>query len=426
MTRLRTLILCSCVVLALGGRAVADGVIRDGLGAISCGRGGTNIAFSDNGVILLDNPAGMVNIDGCGLTDIGVDLVFCGMRYAEGRAPEVAVDGDPYPCGNLSLIRKSCDGCWAVGLGVYAPAAFGARYDLAGPPEFPGTRLYKSFGALGKVLPGVSRRLTDRLTVGGTLGVGVSHVELEGPYFLQSLPLQGLATMIDLQTTGAAMTWSLGLQYQLTPATAIGLAYQSESSFHLDGNIRVQTPVQGLDFTRYDADVNIMWPRSLGLGVRHQLGPCRILAADVIWFDWSTAFDQFDLHFSDPSNPAFELAGLATLDETLPLNWRDTVSVRVGYERHFGCGRVGRVGYTYHRNPIPAGTLTPYVQSILEHTFTAGYGWCCRDWHVDLAYQFTFGPEVSVARSDLFGGDFDDSRHEAAAHVLLMTLLKQF
>ncbi len=426
MTRLRTLIFCSCVVLALGGRAVADGVIRDGLGAVSCGRGGTNIASSDNGVILLDNPAGMVNIDGCGMADIGVDLLFCGMRYAEPLDTDAAVDGDPYPCANFSLIRRSCDGCWAFGLGFYAPAAFGARYKIEGPPEFPGTRLYKSFGALGKVLPGLSCRVNDRLTVGGTLGVGISHVELEGPYYLQSFPLAGLATMIDLQTTGAALTWSAGLQYQLTPATTIGLTYQSESSFRLDGNIRVETPIPGLAGSYYDADLKIMWPRSLGLGVRHEICPCRILSADVIWFDWATAFDQFDLHLSDPSNFVFEMAGLSTLDETLPLNWRDTVSVRVGYERHFGCGRVGRVGYTYHRNPIPAGTLTPYIQTILEHTFTAGYGWCCGDWHIDLAYQFTFGPDVNVTTSDLAGGDFNDSRHEANAHVLLVSLLKRF
>ena len=425
MTRLRTLALCSCAVLVLGGRAFADGVIRDGLGAVSCGRGGTNIGFSDNGVVLLDNPAGMVNIDGCGIADIGVDLLFCGMRYAD-PDNDTAVDGDPYPCGNLSLIRKSCDGCWAFGLGMFAPAAFGARYELSGPPEFPGTRLYKSFGALGKVLPGVSCRVTDRLTVGGTFGVGVSHVELEGPYYLQSMPSRGLATMIDLQTTGAAPTWSLGLQYQLTPATTMGLTYQSETSFHLDGNIRVETPIPGLASSYYDADMNVMWPRSLGLGVRHELCPSRIVAADVIWYDWASAFDQFELHLSDPSNPNFAQAGLPTLDEDVPLNWRDTVSMRLGYEQHFGCGRVGRIGYTYHRNPIPKGTLTPYIQTFLEHTFTAGYGWCLQDWHIDLAYQFTFGPEVSVTTSDLAGGDFNQSRQEAMAHVLLISLLKRF
>jgi long-subunit fatty acid transport protein len=418
---------CLCIVLTfsgISGTAVADGVIRDGLGAISCGRGGTNIAFADNGVVLYDNPAGLVNIEGCQMIDLGADLIFTDMKYADPDGADLA-EHDPCPCGNLSVVRKSRDGCWAFGLGLYAPASFGTRYDMEGPTPFGGTRRYKSFGALAKLLPGISCRVTDRLSVGGTLGLGYSQVELEGPHFLQSLPLRGTPTLIDLQTYGAALAWSAGLQYELTPATTVGVTYQSETSFHLDGSIRVEVPDPRLKRSYFDADVNMMWPRSLGLGVRHELCPYRIVSADVIWFDWTNAFDSMELHLSDPSNPAFEAALGPHVDEVIPLNWRDTVSVRAGYERHFGCNRVARFGYTYHRNPIPAGTLTPYIQTTLEHTFTVGYGWRRGEWDINLAYQFTFGPDVEVAASDLAGGDFSGSRHEAQAHVMLITLLKR-
>ena len=399
--------------------------MRDGLGAISCGRGGTNIAFADNGVVLLDNPAGLVNIDGCGLVDLGADLLFTDMKYAEPPDIDAVADHDPYPCGNLSVVRKSGDGCWAFGLGLYAPAAFGTRYEFEGPPPYTGPRLYKSFGALSKLLPGAAYRVNDRLSVGGTLGVGISHVELEGPHTLQAPGLlQGVPTLIDLQTSGAALTWSFGLQYQLTCATTIGVTYQSEASFHLDGNIRVEVPDAQLRGSYFDADLDVTWPRSLGLGVRHELCPHRIVSADVIWYDWTNAFDTLDLRLTDPTNPAFQPFG--PVDEVIPLNWRDTVSLRLGYEHHFGCNRVGRLGYTYHRNPIPAGTLTPYIQTILEHTFSVGYGWVRGCWQVDLAYQFTFGPEVEVGTSDFLGGDYNESRHEAMAHVMLVTLSKRF
>jgi long-chain fatty acid transport protein len=374
-------------------------------------------------VVLFDNPAGLVNLDGCGLVDVGVDLLFPVLAYDEPPAGTFACDGDPYPCGQLSLVRKSCDGRWAVGLGAFAPAAFGARYHLEGPFPFDGPRFYKSFGALGEILPAVAYRASDRLSVGATLGVGVSHVELEGPHTLQSLPLRGTPTMIDLQTTGAALAWSVGLQYELTPATTVGLTYQGETAFRLDGNIRVETIPLGESY--YDADLRITWPRSLGLGVRHELCPHRIVAADVIWFDWTHSFDSLDLHLSDPTSLVYQIALGDSLDESLPLDWRDTVSVRVGYEQHFGGNRVARVGYTYHRNPVPAGTLTPFLQTILEHTFTIGYGWTRGDLELDLAYQYTFGPDVEVAASDLAGGDFDNSHHEAQAHVLLVTLLKR-
>ncbi len=55
--------ICTLLVCAhYGGVALADGTIRDGLGARVAGRGGTNIAFADAGTILHDNPAGMVNL----------------------------------------------------------------------------------------------------------------------------------------------------------------------------------------------------------------------------------------------------------------------------------------------------------------------------------------------------------------------------
>src|SRR5580700_4395538 len=66
---------------------LGDGVIRDGLGALSIGRGGTNIASADNGEILLDNPAGMANVEGSGLVDLGVDVLFTDLQYANPQNP---------------------------------------------------------------------------------------------------------------------------------------------------------------------------------------------------------------------------------------------------------------------------------------------------------------------------------------------------
>ena len=65
------ILLCGmCLTLAVVRPAPADGVIRDGLGAFSSGRGGTNIAFADNGEVLYDNPAGIVNTNGRGSFDL--------------------------------------------------------------------------------------------------------------------------------------------------------------------------------------------------------------------------------------------------------------------------------------------------------------------------------------------------------------------
>jgi long-subunit fatty acid transport protein len=156
--------------------------------------------------------------------------------------------------------------------------------------------------------------------------------------------------------------------------------------------------------------------------VRHELCPHRIVAADVIWTNWSRAFDDFGLHLSSPSNPFFP----AALGEQFPLHWRDTVSLRLGFEQHLERGRVLRCGYVYHRNPIPAETLTPFIQGITEHGFSAGYGFVVRRWNVDLAYMYQFGPEVQVGQSEFVGGDFDQSTHRGQTHAICVSLMRQF
>ncbi|MEN6493784.1 MAG: outer membrane protein transport protein [Thermoguttaceae bacterium] len=409
------LVLCG-IFLTLASTAWADGLFLNGLSPRSIGRGGTNLAYADNGAILFDNPAGAVNIDGNGLMEFGVDAMFTDFHYA--NALNDASDRSMLPLPQISLIRKSADGMWAYGLGLFVPAGFSETYDLQ-TPLF-GEQRYKSFGSLMKVLPGAACRLTDRLTVGATLGVGISHEELEGPYFLQNPgALQGTPTLLDLQATGATLCWSVGLQYQLTEATTLGLTYQSESRFELDGTSRVTVP--GYGASAFDTQMDVTWPRSLGLGVRHALCPWHIISADVIWYDWSRSFDDFGIHLSNPSNLMFP-----AIYEQFPLRWHDTASVRLGYEWILAGGSVVRVGYDYHRNPVPVGTLSPYIQATLEHAFSLGYGWTWNSWDIDLAYMFTFGPNPTVETSDWVGGDFNQSTNKAQTHCFGLSLIRRF
>lgn len=425
MRRCWKLLVGMLLCLASASIGLADGVMRDGSGAIAIGRGGTNIAHADNAEILLDNPAGMINVEGQGLFEAGGDLLFTDLHYSDLDNPRTGAKDHPFPLGQVGWVRKSPDGQWAAGVGVFTPAGFAAEYDMNGPFPLLGTRNYKSLGALGKVLPGVAYQVTDRLSIGATLGVGISHVELEGPYFLQSAgPLRGTPMMLDLIASGAAITWSTGFQYRLTDATTLGLTYQSENRFHLTGSTAADVPLLG--HSGFDTRFDITWPQSLGLGLRHELCPHRVVSLDVMWFDWSQAFDHFGIQFSNPDNPVFAALVGPRFSERVPLDWQDTVSVRVGYEMYLPADRVLRFGYAYHRNPIPLGTQSPYIQAILEHAFSVGYGWQWRAWQMDLAYQFSFGPNRTAGLSDFAGGDFNFSRVESEAHFLCLSLLRRF
>lgn len=426
MKRLAILLIAShtCLLLATDF-AWSNGVVRDSMGATSSGRAGANIAHSDNGAILLNNPAGMINVTGNGLYEFGIDTVITDLDYTD---PENSAANKIRPgvLPELSLIQKSDDDRWAAGIGVFAPAGFSATWTLTNP--LLGSNAYKSFGALGKILPAAAYRVNDRLSVGGTFGVAISHLELESPFFLQTGALAGAPTLFDLQATGAAPAWSVGMQYQLGEWTTIGASFINETRFDYDGSVRASVfglgpaPVE----SNFDAEVSLAWPRSAGIGIVHWLCCCQRVSADVIWYDWSHAFDSVDIKLKDASNPLFPALLGPVVKDSFPLKWNDSVAVKIGYERFLDNCDVIRLGYVYNSRNLPSSTLTPLIPATLEHTFTVGYGTHWNDWRCDFAYQYSLAPDRTVGTSALAGGDFSSSGVESQAHWITLSAIRQF
>jgi long-subunit fatty acid transport protein len=406
--------------------ALADGIECDSMEATSAGRGGTNIAQADNGAVLLSNPAGILNVDGDGLVEIGANGLLTDLHYSNPLNDTTSAKTRPMALPMASFIEKTPDGNWAFGLGVFAPAGFAAGWDLNNNVE--GNQSYKSFGALIKVLPAVSYRVTDNLTVGGTFGLAASYVALDTPFNIQTGPLAGAPVHMELKGVGYAPTWSLGTQYNLSPVTTVGLAYTSEDRFNLDGHVHADvyglapTPIP----TEFNSRLNIVWPQSIGAGIKHQLTEHQRLSADIVWYDWTHAFQDAGLELTDSTNPAITHAIGPSYHDSIPLNWYDSFSVRLGYEWFYSENNVFRAGYIYNSPQSPSSTLTPLIPAILEHTFTIGHGTTWNLWRLDLAYQYSFGPERSVNTSALTGGDFSNSTLSAQAHWLMVSLTRQF
>ena len=404
---------------------MADGILRDGIGARSTGRGGTNLGFADNGNIIVDNPGGMVNVNGSGLTELGLDVFFTDLTYADPDNARTEASHSPFPMGQISMIRKSKDGNVAYGFGVFSQAGFSTRYTLNGPMPLVGPQVYKSVGAMMRILPSLSVALTPRLSIGATLGAAVSHTELEGPYFTQApTPFRGTPTLLDLQATGTGMSWSVGGQYLLSPTTTLGISYQHASEINANGTARLTVP--GLGTSGFDLDLETKWPSSLGIGLAHQANDRTTVAADVIWTKWSDAKDSYHMLLSNPTHPAFQATLGNAFPEVFPMNWRDSVALRLGIQRKLCSGAVARAGYVYHRNVIPAETLTPFIQATVEHSISLGYGWQVGDYGIDLGYQLMFGDDQQVGTSGFVGGDFDGSTSSATAHWMLLSLIRRF
>jgi long-chain fatty acid transport protein len=259
-----------------------------------------------------------------------------------------------------------------------------------------GERRYESFGALLKVLPGLSCRVTERLSVGGTFGLGISHAELEGPYFLQGPTLVGLPLMLDLQGSGATTVWSAGLQYRLTEATTIGATYISESDFTLRGNTRVDVPMFGA--TNYDSQLDVTWPQSVGVGCGTS---CAATGRSRPTSSGSTGRRR-----STTSNCGCAIPRIPCFP-----NWSSTsrslgatrVSVRLGYEQQCSGRRHAAGGLCVPPQPRARRHAHAVHSGTLEHAVSVGYSWCWAGLGVDLGYMVLFGPERTVRRASSWG-----------------------
>jgi long-chain fatty acid transport protein len=349
--------------------------------------------------------------------------LFPDLKYSDLQNPGTSASNDPFGLGAFT-IGKRVDQDLAVGLGVYTPAGFGARWELEGPAPLTGSQLYKSLGMLIRILPGFSYQATDRLRWGATLGVAVSHIELEGPHFISSAPLTGTPTLIDLQSTGAALTWSTGLQYQCSDELTLAAHYQSQNRFQNGGNATIAIPGVGSSF--YDLTTDIVWPRVAGGGLKYHLtSECRI-GLDVDWQQWSRAMNNLDFQFRDPENPVFlQLAGPQVRDR-IPIQWKDAIVVKTGIERDITPDTTIRFGYSHNSDAVRGATMSPYLPTILAHYFTTGFGFKRFDWEYDAAYQYSFRPTMHTGPSELVGGDQSYSTFNTQAHWLFLSATKHF
>ena len=428
MTHLRFTACCLLILAAsmAARQARADGLVRDGIGPISTGRGGTNLGFADNGAVILDNPGALVNVANDGLLELGVDTVISQVHYTDNKPNDVQSAIRPIPTPNIAYIRRSKDKRWAWGLGVFGPAGFGASYEFQN--SFAGPQQYKSFDAVAKLLPTLSYRVTDRLSIGGSVGIAASYLDLQGPLFMQDGALRGAPAIVNLQGFGVAPVGSFGMQYKLTEKTTLGMSFTSMTKFHMGGvmnaNVYGVTPLPV--YSRFSSSTDINWPRSLAFGLAHKINPKHVIGIDMAWYDWKHAYNNVGINLTDASNPLVPMLAGPAIVQRLPLNWHDTVSLRLGYQWMPNSKNTYRIGYVYHNSPTPSYSLTPYTDGILLHAFSAGYSRKIGRAYLNAAYQFTFGPTRHVTVSSFAGGDFSNSTLHAQAHVASLSLLVPF
>ncbi|KFG93417.1 aromatic hydrocarbon degradation protein [Burkholderia paludis] len=375
-------------------------------GAASLAMGGTAAANNIGLSGVMVNPATLALVGDGNYAQVSAGVVVANIKARNEATGEIADsrsrgrNNGPYFAPDLTYLWRQ--GRYAVGIGAFASSGVGAEY---------GTGSFISRTTTNGVDTGLSNfsrlmvfkiplsaayQVTDKLTVGGAveavwgaanmgllfdasqLGLLAAQGRLSGALLPSLIGMPGLSGA-QLQFSnnkiagGAAEAWGvsgkLGLTYQATPRTRVGLAYQFKThmgdlSGHAlvtavsasAGNIPIGGTVSLVDF---------QMPASVTAGISHDLTNRLTVAADFQRVFWHDVMKDLRVRFSqDGSGQDLTLA--------LPLNYRDTNVFSVGLQYRYDASWVFRGGFHYAQEATSSPGLVAIIPSTPTTSLTAG------------------------------------------------------
>ena len=286
--------------------------------------------------------------------------------------------------------------------------------------------------------PVLAYKINDQLSVGA--GVSIQYIDVQltnaldfgtigfllgAPGITPSTP--AFDGFNDLKGDDISFGFNLGILYELSPVTRVGLAYRSEIEHTLDGDADITIPdaitaLTGQASARRGAKADATMPATATIGIYHQFSPQWAVLSGATWTDWST-FDELRIEFEDGGPDAVQ-----------PENWEDSWRVSVGVNYFYSPEWTLRAGVEFDETPVK-NELTPRVPDEDRYWFAFGASYRHSDnLTFDFAYTFLYVPDYSIEDTEvttagLTGlpvGNTLDGEYEANAHILSAQLQWKF
>jgi long-subunit fatty acid transport protein len=423
MKLLKGLAVTATIIGLAGVQAEAQDFFWNSAGARSMGLGGAYVPSSAGALeALTTNPAGLSV-----LSSRTVDLSLTG-EFARGsftnsvnqNSPMTTSPGVmPYGAFGMPIGHSR----FSFGLGVTpelmsisdwryvdAPGAAGATYGL---------QEQKAAILAARSAAGFGVSFGPKLALGATFGVDYNQNTLEAPYIFQQQPvLAGLKTMLDLHTDGFGWNTSVGAIVRPSRKVTLGLSWKSRTVINSTGTASGNAGAQfaALGLAGVPAGFNY------SAAVRNVL-----LALQANWVNWHDAFVTLPVALTNGTNAAINgLLNSSSLNDGVPLNWKDQFSFHGGVERLLTENVSVRGGFAHMNNPVPGSTLSPLTAAIMANQLTTGVGYRTGRYRFDLGYAYNLTGQGNVQQSSLLAGEYNNSIVRLGTQALTLSTSIQF
>ncbi len=231
--------LLTCAAAQAGGLYLYETTASD-IGLASAGMA----ARAQDASVMAANPAGLANVSGKSFSGNLIGL------YGDAQLDTMTGDA-----GNVigfvpmasAFYSQQVNDKWTLGIGLYGNYGLGLEYEglLDNHLDIPTATIQ----AL-TIQPSASYRINDHWSVGAALGIqyGMYEVETKG------------ALNFNDEDQDTQLNGRVGVLYEATPGTRLGLSYSSETEFEFDNSNSIAP--QQLIFSAYhevNDDLAVMW-----------------------------------------------------------------------------------------------------------------------------------------------------------------------
>ena len=390
-------LLAAAIALLWGQSVLAAGFYLSEFGTpSSVGTAGVGSSVNTSGAdAAWTNPAGMTGQNEDSLL-AGLMVISPELRFDSSVATAGGSDGgnaaDPAGVPSLFYTRVLSDET-RFGFSFVAVGAGGVDYgdDFVGRYSIQNVEMAN----IG-ITPSFAFKVNEQLSLG--VGVSAIYTTLEQDIAINTPGAgDGQAKFEDLDDWGYQGV--LGLTYQFTADTMLGVVYRSEADVDLEGDIKIK----GLPVAPPKQSVDLEWtnPQWLEVGLKHQIDTEKTLMFNVGWQDWSE-FSENKVIMSD--------AGIA---ETIDRQWDDTYHAGAAYIHRLDPEAFYTLGISYESSPVKDKYRT-YDFPVDEMWKLAGsYGWKGKsnlDYSVGATlYLIGDAPIDSTDQGVRSSGEYDDN-----------------
>lgn len=277
-----------------------------------------------------------------------------------------------------------------VGLGVYAPFGLATRYkaDWAG----------SDYGILSKldiidVSPAISYKINSQWSIGGSFILRYIYGHMTNTV---AIPGMGRSKS-DFELDGWTVAGNLGVVYQPTKDSRLGLSWRSGSTQQVKGDHKMEgliRPVAAYNGT-YTGRASPDLPQIVTFSAYDKIGNFG-LSASARWTEWSESFPRFIMK---SENPMF--GGKAGIASKTDYNWKNSWSISGGLDYYYNQNWTFRAGTCWDESPArKANERTVRIPDTDRIWLSAGFSYITENFQYDVGYARMFGKTAKVLEPD--------------------------